>query len=148
MTEFFGRYGLYLGWIVALVATGGSLYLSEVVGFVPCKLCWLQRIFMYPLVIVLGIASFRNERGLSIYVLPMTVIGGAIATFHYLEQKVPGFAAPAICRGGGVPCDAEYINGLGFITIPFLALVAFTLITLLMIGLRRGMRAEASHEPV
>ena len=146
MTAFLGRYGLYLGWIVALVATVGSLYASEIVGFLPCKLCWLQRIFMYPLVIVLGIASFRNERELSIYVLPMTVIGGLIALFHYLEQKVPDFGPPAICRGGGVPCDAEYINWLGFITIPFLALIAFTLITLLMIGLRRGMRAEASHE--
>ena len=148
MTAFLGRYGLYLGWLVALVATGGSLYASEVVGFVPCELCWFQRIFMYPLVIVLGIASFRNERQLAIYVLPMTIVGGLIALFHYLEQKVPGFAASAVCRGGGVPCDAEYINWLGFITIPFLALVAFTSITALMIGTRRGMRSDVPHQPV
>lgn len=129
MTAFLRRYGLYLGWIVALAATGGSLYLSEVVGFVPCQLCWFQRIFMYPLAIVLGIASFRQDRAFSIYALPLTVIGGLIALFHYLEQKVPGIGAAAVCRGGGVPCDVEYINWLGFVTIPLFALIAFVLIT-------------------
>lgn len=146
MTSFLHRYGLYLGWIVALVATGGSLYFSEVVGFVPCKLCWFQRILMYPLVIVLGMASFRDERQLSIYVLPMTIIGGLIALFHYLEQKVPGFAASAICRGGGVPCDAEYINWLGFITIPLLALVAFVLVTVLVGSVWRAERRISKTE--
>jgi len=141
MTAFLGRYGLYLGWIVALVATGGSLYFSEVVGFLPCKLCWFQRIFMYPLAIVLGVASFRQDRTFAIYALPMTVIGGLIALFHYLEQKVPGFGLPDICRAG-IPCETQWINWFGFITIPFLALVAFALITILMALVRRPSQAE------
>ncbi len=144
MTPFMSRYGLYLGWIVALVATGGSLYFSEVVGFLPCKLCWFQRIFMYPLVILLGIASFRHDRVLSIYALPMTVIGGLIALFHYLEQKVPGIGTAAVCRGGGVPCDAEYINWLGFVTIPLLALTAFVLITACLIFVRRASKGDVA----
>lgn len=142
MMAFVGRYGLYLGWLVALVATGGSLYFSEIVGFLPCKLCWFQRIFMYPLAILLGIASFRQDRAFTVYALPMTIIGGLLALFHYLEQKVPGIGAPAICSGGGVPCDAEWINWLGFITIPFLALVAFVLITILLVFVRRGSRSD------
>lgn len=145
MTAFLGRYGLYLGWIVALVATGGSLYFSEVVGFLPCKLCWFQRIFMYPLVILLGIASFRQDRAFTVYALPMAVIGGLIALFHSLEQKVPGMGAPAVCRGGGVPCDTEYINWLGFLTIPLLALVAFVLITVLLTFVRRASRGDRAR---
>lgn len=142
MTAFLGRYGLYLGWLVALVATGGSLYFSEVVGFLPCKLCWFQRIFMYPLAIILGIASFRQDRAFAVYALPMTIVGGLIALFHYLEQKVPGIGVPQICRGGGVPCDAEYINWLGFVTIPLLALVAFGMIAVMSTFVGRASRAD------
>jgi len=134
-----GTYGLYLAWFVALVATGGSLYFSEVRSFVPCTLCWYQRIFMYPLVIILGLASYRQSTVVIPYVLPLSVIGGGVSLFHYLEQKIPGFGAPAVCRSG-VPCSTEYINWLGFITIPFLALTAFTLITLLLFGATRASR--------
>jgi disulfide bond formation protein DsbB len=142
MRELARTYGLYFAWLVAIVATGGSLYFSEVLGFIPCKLCWFQRIFMYPLVFVLGIASYRADTRIVGYVLPLTVVGGSISLYHYLEQKVPGFANPAICAVG-VPCTTEYINWLGFITIPFLALVAFTLITLSMILIWRATREEA-----
>jgi disulfide bond formation protein DsbB len=142
MNRLFKTYGLYFAWLVAIVATAGSLYFSEVMHFIPCKLCWFQRILMYPLVIVLGIASYRNDRGIAIYVLPISVLGLMIALYHYLEQKVPGFGAPAICAEG-VPCTTQYINWLGFITIPLLSLVAFTLITVLMLFAWRGLREES-----
>lgn len=125
-------YTLYLAWIVALVATLGSLYFSEVMEYIPCELCWYQRILMYPLSIILGIAAFTGEQSIKKYVLPLSIFGGCISLFHYLEQKVPGFAAIKPCKYG-VPCNIDYINWLGFITIPFLALIAFTLITILMI---------------
>ena len=133
----FREYGLYLAWVVALVATGGSLYFSEVRGFVPCTLCWYQRILMYPLVILLGIASYRQDRAIVPYVLPLSILGGSISLFHYLEQKIPGFGVPEVCRQG-VPCSVEYINWLGFVTIPFLALSAFTLITLALTAVARA----------
>lgn len=129
--------GLYLAWLVALVATLGSLYFSEVRGYVPCVLCWYQRILMYPLTIILGIASFRQDDRITGYVLPLSILGGAISLFHYLEQKVPGFGAPQLCRQG-VPCNVQYINWLGFITIPFLALTAFTLITVILLMVQRN----------
>lgn len=142
MTRFFRDFGLYAAWLVALVATAGSLYFSEVRLFVPCTLCWYQRIMMYPLVIVLGIASYKQDKKIVAYALPFTALGGAVALFHYLEQKVPGFSAPTLCRVG-VPCTQEYINWLGFITIPFLALTAFLLIALLLIGVARSARKPA-----
>ncbi|XKF65269.1 disulfide bond formation protein B [Virgibacillus necropolis] len=127
---------LYMAWLISVVATLGSLYFSEIRGFVPCELCWYQRILMYPLSLILGIATFQNDRSVKKYVLPIAVIGWSISLFHYLEQKVPGFAAIKPCANG-VPCSAEYINWLGFITIPFLAMVAFTLIIIFMIIIRK-----------
>jgi disulfide bond formation protein DsbB len=114
---------------VAISATVGSLYFSEVRAFVPCVLCWWQRIAMYPLVVVLGVATFRQDRGAWVYALPLAVIGLGTSVYHYLIQKVPGLAPPAMCAVG-VPCTAQYVNYFGFVTIPFMAGVAFLLITL------------------
>lgn len=130
------QYTLYLAWIVAVTATLGSLYFSEVRGFIPCELCWYQRILMYPLSVILGIAAFYDEDKIKKYVLPLSILGMLISTFHYMEQKFPGFAAIKPCTQG-VPCNVQYINWLGFITIPFLALIAFTLITLLLLVKRK-----------
>ncbi|MCZ8513199.1 disulfide oxidoreductase [Paenibacillus filicis] len=125
------EYGLYLAWIVSLLAVGGSLFFSEVMGYIPCKLCWFQRIFMYPLVILLGMACYKNDRSLISYILPLSILGGMISLYHYSEQKIPGLAKILPCTAG-VPCNTDYINWLGFITIPLLALIAFTLISLIL----------------
>src|SRR5690606_2842369 len=115
----------------------GSLYFSDIRFFVPCTLCWYQRILMYPLVIILGIASYKQDKSVTRYALPLSVLGTLVAGFHYLEQKVPWISSSAVCRSG-VPCDVQYINWLGFITIPFLSLVAFSLITVLLVLVRRS----------
>lgn len=121
-------YSLYFAWLVSIVATGGSLYLSEIAGFIPCELCWMQRIFMYPLAILLGIACFRADKHIIPYVLPLSIIGGCFSIYHISEQK---FGAPSVCTGT-VPCSGEYINWFGFVTIPMLALTAFILITVVL----------------
>lgn len=127
---------LYIAWLISIVATLGSLYFSEIEGFIPCELCWYQRIFMYPLVIFLGVAVFRNDTNIKWYVMPISIIGAAIGVLHYLQQKVPGLSGLTPCAEG-VPCNIEYINWLGFITIPFLSLTAFILITICMLMLRK-----------
>jgi disulfide bond formation protein DsbB len=138
VSEFFGRYGLYSAWLVAIVATGGSLYFSEVRHFIPCDLCWFQRILMYPLVILLGIASYRHDLGIARYVLPLSILGGLIAFYHYfvVERKLLGAVESPLCRPFA-PCDAKWIEWAGFITIPFLSLVAFALITSFLLFVRR-----------
>ncbi|MBE1444927.1 MULTISPECIES: disulfide oxidoreductase [unclassified Paenibacillus] len=143
MRSFFRQYGLYMAWAVSLVAVGGSLFFSEVMRFEPCKLCWFQRIFMYPLVILLGMACYKNDRKLIAYILPMSIIGGMISLYHYSEQKIPGLAKLLPCTVG-VPCNEDYINWLGFITIPFLALIAFIMITCFLL-LGREDRQEAEE---
>jgi disulfide bond formation protein DsbB len=130
---------LVSAWGVSLIATLGSLYFSEVMKFIPCELCWFQRIFMYPQVIILGMAVIRKEYDIARYSLVLSVIGSLISTYHYLIQKVPFFQDHAISCGN-IPCTDQYINWLGFITIPFLALTAFILIALLSSIIIRKMK--------
>ncbi|UFJ39252.1 disulfide bond formation protein B [Brevibacillus humidisoli] len=121
---------LFVSWAISVVATLGSLYFSEVLMFIPCELCWYQRILMYPLTIHLGIAVVRKDYNQSLYTGVLAVIGAAVSTYHYLIQKMTTLSElGASC--GVIPCTTQYINWLGFVTIPFLALVAFLSIALL-----------------
>lgn len=130
------RFGLYFAWITAIVALLGSLYFSEVRGFEPCKLCWFQRICMYPLPLLLGIAAYRSDKRIIPYALPLAIIGGCISLYHTLEQKIPAIARLAPCTVG-VPCNKDYLEG--FVTIPMLALISFAfIIVFLSLGRERG----------
>ncbi|MFD1738983.1 disulfide oxidoreductase [Bacillus salitolerans] len=132
---------LFISFAVSLIATLGSLYFSEILLFIPCELCWYQRILMYPLVFLLGIAVIRKEPFIIHYVLPLSIIGAGISLYHYLIQKVDILGENSISCGI-VPCTGEYINWLGFITIPFLALTAFTIITILNLVLLKIERSN------
>lgn len=117
----------FLSFVIAVIATLGSLYLSEVMKFLPCELCWFQRILMYPLTVLLGIAVVRKDYKQSLYVTVLSVIGGLFSIYHYLIQKLP--AMQELGKSCGIiPCNTDYINWFGFITIPLLALIAFVLI--------------------
>jgi disulfide bond formation protein DsbB len=118
--------GLFLAWIVALGATLGSLYFSEIANFEPCKLCWFQRIFMYPLAVILGIAAFRRDRGIRWYALPLAGIGLAIALYHYLIERFPDLDSGAC--SAAVPCTFVWFEEFGFVTLPFMAATAFTFV--------------------
>ncbi|MFD3447216.1 disulfide oxidoreductase [Microbacteriaceae bacterium 4G12] len=121
------EYTLFTAWAVALTATLGSLYLSEVMKYEPCSLCWFQRIFMYPLVLFLGIAIVRKDYSIGVYSLPIASIGACFSIYHYALQKIPSFThTGAFC--GRIPCTGDYLNWFNFITIPLLALIAFIII--------------------
>jgi disulfide bond formation protein DsbB len=107
----------------------GSLYFSEVIGFEPCTLCWYQRILMYPLVLLLGIALVRKDYDIVFYSLPMSCLGACLSLYQYVLQKIPSLSQSGVSCGR-IPCTGQYINWLGFITIPFLALTAFIIITI------------------
>lgn len=128
---------LLLSWLAAVIATLGSLYLSEVLHFIPCTLCWYQRIFMYPLAIILGVAFYRNDKDIYRYTIPLSIIGMMISGYHILLQKVPYLQQFEMCKTG-VPCSKDYLNLLGFITIPMMALTAFTMITICLAILARS----------
>ncbi|NJN19825.1 MAG: disulfide bond formation protein B [Oscillochloris sp.] len=116
--------------LTACLATAGSLFFSEILGWIPCTLCWYQRILMYPLSLMIAVGILRRDAGLPALVLPFSITGSAVSLYHYLLIKTDWFPPPP-CRSG-VPCTVEYLNLFGFINIPFLALTAFLIITLLM----------------
>jgi disulfide bond formation protein DsbB len=121
------RYGALL---VAGVATGGSLFFSDIIGWLPCVLCWYQRILMYPLVLVLAVGILRRDYALHFYVLPLSLLGMGTALYHYLLVRTDLFPEPPCSVG--IPCTVEYLNLFGFLNIPMLALIAFTLISVAM----------------
>jgi len=115
----------YLAWIIALVATAGSLFFSEVMQLPPCVLCWYQRIAMYPLVIIIGVGIISRDGGrMKSYALPVCLVGLAISIYHNLLYYgiLPESIAPCT---EGISCTSRQIEWFGFITIPLLALAAF-----------------------
>ena len=135
-----------LAWIVAAVTTLGSLYYSEHAGFVPCELCWYQRIVMYPLVIVLGVAWLRRDLQVWKTVLVFVVIGAPLSLYHWLVERVPAFAESSSCSIT-VPCTTPYFEKLGFVTLAWMAMSSFLLIGVLMLCTAVGSRAYQPVEP-
>jgi disulfide bond formation protein DsbB len=129
---------VFAGWLIAGASTLGALFFSEVMELPPCVLCWYQRIFMFPLAIVLPLGLFPFDRKIVRYALPLAIGGAAIALFHLL--LVAGLIPESIkpCTQG-VPCTEVQIQWLGFVTIPLLSFVAFSLIGALMIAARYRM---------
>lgn len=122
----------YLALLAAWIATCGSLFFSEVLGWLPCVLCWYQRILMYPLALILAIGLLRRDGRLHLYVLPFSALGACISLYHYLLVKTDWLPPPPCVAG--IPCTVEYLNWFGFINIPFLALTAFLIINFLMVA--------------
>ncbi|PID20904.1 disulfide bond formation protein B [Sporosarcina sp. P3] len=114
-------------WAVALIATLGSLYFSEIKGYTPCTMCWYQRIFMYPIVLIGLIALIQKNISIAWTTASFAFIGGCISLYHYGIQKL-AFLQDSAPECGGTSCTGAYINYFGFITIPFLALIAFAFI--------------------
>jgi disulfide bond formation protein DsbB len=143
-SNFLEDYGGWLAFIVALVATLGSLYYSEIAGFLPCRLCWYQRILMYPLTIITLIGAWKRDEYLPDYVLPLSLLGILVSGYHYLMEK--GVVAASTTCSADVPCNISYVNYLGFITIALMAFTAFSLISVIMIGMKLAYRRDAATQ--
>ena len=129
---------IFIAWLVASVSTLGALFLGEVMHLPPCVLCWYQRIFMFPLALILPIGLFPYDRKVVHYALPLAVLGWLFAVFHQLliSGVIPERIRPCT---RGVPCTEKVIEWFGFVTIPLLSVVAFsTIFTLLFITYFRG----------
>jgi disulfide bond formation protein DsbB len=139
------QYGPLLAFAAALTSMLGSLYYSEIVGFVPCTLCWYQRILMYPLTLVTVVGIIRQDRALPAYVLPLSVLGMGMSSYHYLLQL--GVIGHSGACKVGIPCDLRYVNYFGFLTIPLMALTGFVIITTAMaLTARAGRTVGAARE--
>jgi disulfide bond formation protein DsbB len=127
---------IFMCWIVASVSTLGSLFFSEIMELPPCALCWYQRAFMFPLVIILLVGLFSFDKSIIKYALPLAIAGWGFALYHYLLYS--GFIPESIqpCSQG-VSCSETYLDLFGFLTIPMLSLISFSIIIGLLLILRR-----------
>jgi len=123
---------VFAAWLVSATATLGALFMSEVMGFAPCVLCWWQRIFMFPLVLILALGLFPFDAKVLRYALPLAAGGLLVAGFHVLLTigVIPETLAP--CRDG-IPCKDLQIEWFGFVTIPLLSFFAFLVLNLLLV---------------
>jgi disulfide bond formation protein DsbB len=131
---------LFFCWLLVSVSTLGSLFFSYVMAFAPCVLCWYQRIFLFPLVIILAAGLFPFDKSVVKYALPLAIAGWLTAAYHNLLYVgiIPESIQPC---SQGVSCTEEYIDLFGFLSIPMLSLLSFsTIITLLIILNRRTSR--------
>ncbi len=136
---------LWIAWAIALAATLGSLYYSEIADFIPCRLCWYQRIAMYPLVVILLVGALRRDvRATFQYAIAFPVVGALIASYHLYIEAHPE-AESAGCKIGA-PCSTKWIDEFGFVTIPLLAISAFGAIVALLL-LARSRASSGAQAP-
>jgi disulfide bond formation protein DsbB len=126
LVGYFGGQALWLAWLVAVVATAGSLYYSEAANFPPCTLCWYQRIAMYPLVVILLVGAVTRDRFVARYALPLTAAGAVLAIYNYLVQLYPGIE---VACSTTLSCSTRDVEAFGWLTMPLMSLVSFAAIT-------------------
>jgi disulfide bond formation protein DsbB len=123
---------LWIAFLIAAAAMAGSLYFSEVANYVPCRLCWFQRIAMYPLAVILLVAALRRDRGVRWYAIPLAALGAAVSIYHYLVEWHPQLEGDA-CDPTN-PCSLVWFREFGFVTLALMALCGFISIIVLLAG--------------
>jgi disulfide bond formation protein DsbB len=121
---------LWIAFLIAAVAMSGSLYFSEVANYLPCRLCWFQRIGMYPLAVILLVAAVRRDRGVRWYAVPLAALGACVSVYHYLVEWHPQLEGSA-CDPNN-PCSLVWFREFGFVTLPLMALCGFVAIIALL----------------
>ena len=131
---------IFLSWIIALVSTLGSLFFSEVMGLVPCVLCWYQRILIFPLSLILLLGLFPLDKSIIKYSLPFAVLGLLFTVYHLFlfYGFIPEDLKPCT---QGIPCDDDSMILFDILPIPWLSLLAFGGITALLISARSRMKS-------
>lgn len=116
--------------IFVTAATSGSLYFSQVIGWEPCLMCWYQRILMYPLVLIFGVALILKKTDVEDYALPIALMGSGLSFYHYLVQRVEQFQS-AGCSVTQISCETQYTYYFDYITIPMMAFTVFLTVAVL-----------------
>jgi disulfide bond formation protein DsbB len=126
---------LALALAISVFAIAGSLYFQFVDGYLPCDLCWYQRICMYPLVAIFAIGLIRKDKGAHLYALPLALIGFFISVYHNIIYYIANYTTHSIstpCSASGISCTAKYVQLFGFLSIPMMALLGFIAVLVLI----------------
>ena len=140
-----GRVALPLAWLIAAVTMLGSLYYSRVQHYVPCELCWYQRICIYPFAVILGIAAWRRDASVRVYAIPVLAIGAVVAGYHTWVQAYPPSDGTSFCTADA-PCTLRYVWEFGFVSLPFMALSACCCMIVLLLIARPARPAGPTPE--
>jgi len=136
-THLLGKYSILLGFLVSVAAITGSLFYSEIVGYEPCVLCWWQRVFLYPQVVIFGMALWKRNHSPFIYAVPLVSLSAILALYHSYVYMGGTSILPCTALGGA--CSKVYVMAFGYITIPMMSLTISLFILLLAF-------AHRSHE--
>lgn len=134
LSSFIQPHALWALFALSLVATFMTLVYSEYLGIEPCPLCWWQRIFLYPQVILLGMAAWKRDYYIADYAIILSVFGAGVALYHHALQMLPGSGLP--CPATGVSCAQRFLFEFGYITYPLMAFSLFALIIVTMFFVR------------
>lgn len=132
--SYVAHHTLLLSFIVSLAGLVGSFIYSEVIGYAPCVLCWVQRVFLYPQVVLFAIAQYKKDFKVFMYTLPLSLLGGIVALYHAFTQ-LGGFSITP-CTAAGGACSKVFVSEFGYITIPMMAFTAF-LVLIVLVVIRR-----------
>ena len=149
--EAFRPVALPLAFAVPAFAMFGSLWFSEAANYNPCRLCWYQRTAMYPLALILLVAVVQRNReasrhNVTLYAVPLALVGAAVSTYHYIVEWYPTLES-SVCSLD-VPCTTIWFRRFGFVTLPFMALCGFLSVAILLLATYRRTQATSSVSPV
>ena len=148
MYRFLKNNSLYFAWLIALAATVGSLYFSIIRELPVCHLCWYQRICIYPLAIILGIAAYYNDRRIVKYVLPLSLVGFLLGLYQYLWQMMPNMPTILSTCEPGALCQTIHVQLFGFVTLPFLNMLTALGISFFLILGKFSTKAAVTKIPL
>ena len=137
ITEFVSKHAVLISLKIVAIATIGSIFYSSFLGYEPCLLCWWQRIFLFPQVIILAVAYYKKTKDALIYTLPLSIIGGMFAIYHTYIQYGGSEIIPCGTDINSVSCAVRYVFEFGYITIPLMSLTIFTLLIVIAIISKR-----------
>ena len=140
-------YELWAGFVVAAIATGGSLFFSQIAHFPPCEFCWFQRVLMYPLSILTLLVAGRGDNRAARYLLPLPIVGAGTSIYHILIENGWINEPNACVIGGAIGCSTKWINEFGYMTIPTLALTGFLLLIGFLVLASTGEADDAATLP-
>ena len=137
---FISKHALIFGFILSLTGTFMSLFYSEYVGYLPCALCWIQRIFLYPQVVIFGVALWKKDKGAQVYAVALSCIGAIVALYHSYIQLGYDELLPCPATGAFADCAKPNFIEFGFVTFPAMSLVLFFTLILLYFTSKKGER--------
>lgn len=131
MKMFIKNHALYLAWLIALVGLLCSVFFGELLHHEPCRLCWYQRVCLFPLVLILGIGAYKEDAKITVYALPLALLGMLFALYQVLGIFLPSLSTPALC-GYKSECSEQLVELWGFLSFPLVSLIGFFLIFLFL----------------